>query len=150
MIQWATVLFLFFWRRSPYSKQFSEHRGAKVFNARIFLFYRRCAADFCFAPPYGKNQKVDRFIKRLQRKIKLFPRHILLSISASTGRVNVPANFDTKRKSPLRHKSAEKGLKSRASEVKYWLRKPIFTLWNRGLSASYTVGHQPCGVVKIE
>ena len=42
---------------------------------------------FALHPPYGKNQKVDRFIKRLQRKIKLFPRHILLSISASTGRV---------------------------------------------------------------
>ena len=87
--------FLFFCRRSPYIKRFSEYGGAKVLNARFFLFYRRYAADFCFAPPYGKNQKVDRFIKRLQRKIKLFPRHILPSISASTGGVNVPADFDT-------------------------------------------------------
>ena len=87
--------FYFFHRRSPYIKRFSEYGGAKALNARIFLFYRRCAADFCFAHPYGKNQKVDRFIKRLQRKIKLFPRHILPSISASPGRVNAPADFDT-------------------------------------------------------
>ena len=64
--------FLFFCRRSPYIKRFSEYGGAKVLNARIFLFYRRCAADFCFAPPNEKNQIVDRFIKRLQRKIKFF------------------------------------------------------------------------------
>ena len=83
--------FLFFCRRSPYIKQFSEYGGAKVINARFFLFYRRCAADFCFAPPYGKNQKVDRFIKRLQRKIKLLFLDIyLLRISAPTGRDKVP------------------------------------------------------------
>ena len=87
--------FLFFCRRSLYIKRFSEYGGAKILNARFFLFYRRCAADFCFAPPNEKNQKVERFIKRLQRKIKLFPQHILLSISASTGRVNVSADFDT-------------------------------------------------------
>ena len=60
--------FLFICRESPYIKRFSECGGAKVLNARIFLFYRKRAADFCFAPPYGKNQKVDRFIKRLQRR----------------------------------------------------------------------------------
>ena len=58
-------IFLFFCRRSSYIKRFSEYGGAKVLNARISLFYRRCTADFCFAPPYGKNQKVDSFIKRL-------------------------------------------------------------------------------------
>ncbi len=84
--------FLFFCRRSPYIKQYSEYGGAKVLNARFFLFYRRCAADFCFAPPYGKNQKVDRFIKRLQRKIKLFLDIYLLRFSSSPGRVNVPAD----------------------------------------------------------
>jgi len=85
--------------------------GAKVLNARIFLFYRRCAADFCFAPPYGKNQKVDRFIKRLQRKIKLFLEAHLLSISALTGRINVPADFDTIGKDFSEVKAAEKGIK---------------------------------------
>ena len=50
--------FLFFCRRSPYIKQFSEYGDAKVLNARIFLFCRRRAADFCFAPPCGKNQIV--------------------------------------------------------------------------------------------
>ena len=96
MIQWATVLFYFFDEEVLISSVFPSMGGAKVLNARIFLFYRRCAADFCFAPPYGKNQKVDRFIKRLQRKIKLLFLDIyLLRISAPTGRVNVPADFDT-------------------------------------------------------
>ena len=36
-------------------------------------------------------------------------------VSCVVGRINVTTDFDTK--SPLRHKSAEKGLKSRASEV---------------------------------
>ena len=84
--------FLFICRESPYIKRFSEYGGAKVLNARIFLFYRKRAADFCFAPPYGKNQKVDRFIKRLQRKIKLFLDIYLLCFSSSPGRVNVPAD----------------------------------------------------------
>ena len=103
--------FLFFCRRSPYIKQFSEYGGAKVLNARFFLFYRRCAADFCFAPPYGKNQKVDRFIKRLQRKIKLFLDIYLLRFSSSPGRVNVPADFDTIEKAFSGVKTAEKGIK---------------------------------------
>ena len=100
--------FLFFCRRSPYIKRFSEYGGAKVLNARIFLFYRRCAADFCFAPPYGKNQKVDRFIKRLQRKIKLFLDTYLLRFSSSPGRVHVPADFDTIEKAFSGVKTAEK------------------------------------------
>ena len=69
--------------------------GAKVLNAQIFLFYRRCTADFCFAPPYGKNQKVDRFIKRLQKKSNCSLDTHLLSISAPTGIINVPADFYT-------------------------------------------------------
>ena len=64
---------------------------------------------FALHPPYGKNQKVDRFIKRLQRKIKLLFLDIyLLRISAPTGRVNVPADFDTIEKSFSRIKTAEK------------------------------------------
>ena len=85
--------FLFFCRRSPYIKRFSEYGGAKVLNARIFLFYRRCAADFCFAPPNEKNQKVGRNIKRFLRKIKLFLDIYLLRFSSSPGRVYVPADF---------------------------------------------------------
>lgn len=89
MIQWATALFYFSVEEVLISSVFPSMGGAKVLNARIFLFYRRCAADFCFAPPYGKNQKVDRFIKRLQRKIKLFLDIYLLRFSPSPGRVNV-------------------------------------------------------------
>ena len=100
--------FLFICRESPYIKRFSECGGAKVLNARIFLFYRKRAADFCFAPPYGKNQKVDRFIKRLQRKIKLFLDIYLLRFSSSPGRVNVPADFDTIEKAFSGVKTAEK------------------------------------------
>ena len=48
--------------------------GAKVLNARIFYFTESSLLIFALHPPYGKNQKVDRFIKRLQRKIKLFHR----------------------------------------------------------------------------
>ena len=103
--------FLFFCRRSPYIKRFSEYGGAKVLNARIFLFYRRCAADFCFAPPNEENQIVDRFIKRLQRKIKLFLDIYLLRFSSSPGRVNVPADFDTIEKAFSGVKTAEKSIK---------------------------------------
>ena len=110
MIQWATVLFYFSVEEVFISSVFSEYGGAKVLNARIFLFYRRCAADFCFAPPYGKNQKVDRFIKRLQRKIKLFLDIYLLRFSSSPGRVNVPADFDTIEKAFSGVKTAEKGI----------------------------------------
>ena len=109
--------FLFFCRRSPYIKRFFEYGGAKVLNARIFLFYRRCAADFCFAPPYGKNQKVDRFIKMLQRKIKLFLDIYLLRFSSSPGRVNVPADFDTIEKAFSGVKTAEKGIKQGFSRL---------------------------------
>ena len=66
---------LFFCRRSPYIKRFSEYGGAKVLNARIFLFYRRCTADFCFAPPYEKNQKVEGNIKRFLRIHSVFAEH---------------------------------------------------------------------------
>ena len=52
--------FLFFCRRSPYIKQFSEYGGAKVLNARIFYFTEDELLIFCFAPPNEKNQKVDR------------------------------------------------------------------------------------------
>ena len=111
--------FLFFCRRSLYIKRFSEYGGAKVLNARIFLFYRRCAADFCSAPSYGKNQKVDRFIKRLQRKIKLFFDIYLLRFSPSPGRVYVPADFDTIEKSLLRGQNRRKRHRTRAFKVKY-------------------------------
>jgi hypothetical protein len=37
-------------------------------------------------------------------------------MSRSTGRLYVPADFDTKRKNPLQHECAEKGLKQRAFE----------------------------------
>ena len=93
------------------SSVFPSMGGAKVLNARILLFYRRCDADFCFAPPYGKNQKVDRFIKRLQRKIKLFLDIYLLRFSSSPGRVNVPTDFDTIEKAFSGVKTAEKGIK---------------------------------------
>ncbi len=111
MIQWATVLFYFSVEEVLISSVFSEYGGAKILNARIFLFYRRCVADFCFAPPYGKNQKVDRFIKRLQRKIKLFLDIYLLRFSSSPGRVNVPSDFDTIEKAFSGGKTAEKGIK---------------------------------------
>ena len=130
MIQWATVLFYFSVEEVLISSVFPSMGGAKVLNARIFLFYRRCAADFCFAPPYGKNQKVDRFIKRLQRKSKLFLRHILLSISASTEKVNVPADFDTIEKAFSGVKTAEKGIK-------------------QGLSRSDTDFGSPCSLYSV-
>ena len=44
-------IFLFFCRRSPYIKQFSEYGGAKVLNTRIFLFYRKFATDFLLCTP---------------------------------------------------------------------------------------------------
>ena len=94
MIQWATVLFYFSVEEVFISSVFSEYGGAKILNARFFLFYRRCAADFCFAPPNEKNQKVDRFIKRLQRKIKLFLDIYLLRFSSFPERVNVPTDFN--------------------------------------------------------
>ena len=72
-MQWATAPF--FCRRSPYIKRFSEYGGAKVLNARIFLFYRRCTADFCFVPPYEKNQKVEGNIKRFLRIHSVFAEH---------------------------------------------------------------------------
>ena len=122
-------IFLFFCRRSPYSKQFSEYGGAKVLNARIFLFYRSWVADFCFAPPNEKNQKVGRNIKRLSRKIKLFLDIYLPRFSSSPGRVNVPADFDTIEK-PSRGQNRRKRHKARAFEVKCWLRKPLFALFS--------------------
>lgn len=63
---------------------------------------------FALHPPYGKNQKVDRFIKRLQRKIKLFLDIYLLRFSSFPGRVNVPADFDTIEKDFSEVKPAEK------------------------------------------
>ena len=111
MIQWATVFFYLYVEEVLISSGFPSIGGAKVLNAWIFLFYRRWTADFCFAPPYGKNQKVDRFIKRLQRKIKLLFLDIyLLRISAPTGRVNVPADFDTIEKAFSGVKTAEEGI----------------------------------------
>ncbi len=117
MIQWATVLFYFSVEEVLISSSFPSIGGAKVLNTRIFLFYRRCTADFCFAPPYGKNQKVDRFIKRLQRKIKLFLDAHSLSISASIGRVDVPADFDTIEKAFSGVKTAKKGIKQGLSRL---------------------------------
>ena len=122
--------FLFFWRRSPYIKRFSEYGGAKVLNVRIFLFYRRCAADFCFAPPNEENQIVDRFIKRLQRKIKLFLDIYLLRFSSSPRESQCSCWFWYNRKSLLRGQNRRKKHKTRAFEVKCWLRKPLFALFS--------------------
>ena len=145
--------FLFFCRRSPYIKRFSEYGGAKVLNARIFLFYRRCAADFCSAPPYGKNQKVDRFIKRLQRKIKLFFDIYLLRFSPSPGRVYVPADFDTIKIAFPGAKTAEKGIKQGLSRSNTDFGSPCFFVqfWISAVPLSgYTVGCTPCGVWILE
>ena len=76
----------------------------------FFYFTEGTLLIFCFAPPYGKNQKVDRFIKRLQRKIKLFLDIYLLCFSSSPRRVNVPADFDTIGKAFSGVKAAEKGI----------------------------------------
>ena len=117
-------IFLFFCRRSPYSKQFSEYGGAKDLNIRIFYFTEGTLLIFCSAPPYGKNQKVDRFIKRLQRKIKLFLDIYLLRFSSSPGRVNVPADFDTIEKAFSGVKATEKGIKQGLSRSTFDLESP--------------------------
>ena len=130
--------FLFFCRRSPYIKRFSEYGGAKVLNTRVFLLCRRRAAYFCFAPPYGKNQKVDRFIKRLQRKIKLFLDIYLLRFSSSLGRVNV---------------STDKGIKQGLSRSNTDFGSPFFfiqLLLPAAPESGRTVGCKPCGVWILE
>ena len=117
--------------------------GAKVLYARIFLFYRRCAADFCSAPPYGKNQKVDRFIKRLQRKIKLFFDIYLLRFSPSPGKVYVPTDFDTIKIAFPGAKTAEKGIKQGLSRSNTDFGSPCFFVqfWISAVPLSgYTVG----------
>ena len=111
MIQWATVLFYFSDEEVLIASSFPSIGGQKSSMLGFSYFTEG-------APPYGKNQKVDRFIKRLQRKIKLFPRHILLSISASTGRVNVPADSDTIEKAFSRDQNRRIRYNRRALEVK--------------------------------
>ena len=49
--------FLFFCRRSPYIKQFSEYGGAKVLNARIFYFTEDELLIFALHPLMGKIKK---------------------------------------------------------------------------------------------
>lgn len=49
---------LFFYRKSPYIKRFSEQVGANVLSARIFLFGGKATAAFCFAPPLRKIKKL--------------------------------------------------------------------------------------------
>ena len=110
MIQWATVLFYFSDEEVLISSVFPSMGVQKSSMLGFFYFTEGALLFFALHPPYGKNQKVDRFIKRLQRKIKLFPRHILLSIFASTGRVNVPADSDTIEKAFSGVKTAEKGI----------------------------------------
>ena len=82
-----------------------------------FFFFTECTLlIFCSAPPYGKNQEVDRFIKRLQKKIKLFLDIFLLRFSPSPGRVYVPTDFDTIEKAFSGVKTAEKGIKQGLSK----------------------------------
>lgn len=151
MIQWATVLFYFFDEEVLISSVFPSTGGAKVLNARIFLFYRRCAADFCFAPPYGKNQKVDRFIKRLQRKIKLLFLDIyLLRISAPTGRVYVPTDFDTIEKAFSRVKTAQKGTKQGLSRSNADFGSPCFVCSIGVQTPGIIVDCTPCGVLILQ
>ena len=138
-------IFLFFCRRSPYIKRFSEYGGAKVLNARIFLFYRRCAADFCSAPPNVKNQKVDRFIKRLQRKIKLFPWCTFAKHFRFHRESRCSCWFWYNRKSLLRGQNRRKRHKARVFEVKCWLRKPLFALFSYRV-LPFQNPTVPCGV----
>ena len=49
--------FLFFCRRSPYIKQFSEYGGAKVLNARIFYFTEDELLIFALHPLMEKIKK---------------------------------------------------------------------------------------------
>mgnify|MGYP007004252559 CR=1 FL=1 len=77
----------------------------------FFCFAEGALLIFALHPPYGKNQKVDRFIKRLQRKIKLFLDIYLLRFSSSPGRVNVPTDFDTIEKAFSGVETAEKSIK---------------------------------------
>ena len=86
---------------------------------------------FALHPPYGKNQKVDRFIKRLQRKIKLFLDIYLLRFSSFPGRVNVPADFDTIGKAFSGVKAAEKGIKQGLSRSNADFGSPCFCLCAR-------------------
>ena len=151
MIQWATALFYFSVEEVLISSVFPSMGGAKVLNARIFLFYRRCAADFCFAPPYGKNQKVDRFIKRLQRKIKLLFLDIyLLRISAPTGRVYVPTDFDTIEKAFSRVKTAQKGTKQGLSRSNADFGSPCFVCSIGVQTPGIIVDCTPCGVLILQ
>ena len=150
MIQWATVLFYFSVEEVFISSVFSEYGGAKVLNARIFLFYRRCAADFCSAPPNVKNQKVDRFIKRLQRKIKLFPWCTFAKHFRFHRESRCSCWFWYNRKSLLRGQNRRKRHRTRAFEVKYWTLKALVWFIQLLISAvpksSRTVWCKPCGV----
>ena len=106
---------------------------------------------FALHPPYGKNQKVDRFIKRLQRKIKLFLDIYLLRFSSFPGRVNVPADFDTIGKAFSGVKAAEKGIKQGLSRSNADFGSPCFCFIQLQISAvpefDRIVGCKPCGVL---
>ena len=111
MIQWATVFFYFSVEEVLTASSFPSIGVQKTSIFGFFYFTEGTLLIFCSAPPYGKNQKVDRFIKRLQRKIKLFLDIYVLRFSHSPGRVNVPADFDTILKAFSGVKTAEKGIK---------------------------------------
>ena len=53
-------IFLFFCRRSPYIKQFSEYGGAKVLNIRIFYFTEGMLLIFCSAAYAAQKVQLDR------------------------------------------------------------------------------------------
>ena len=96
-----------------------------------FFFIRRTFfLKLLLHPPNEKNQKVGRNIKRLSRKIKLFLDIYLLRISAPTGRVNVPSDFDTMEKAFSWVKIAEKSIK-------------------QGLSRSDTDFGSPCSLYSV-
>ena len=87
---------------------------------------------FALHPLMRKNQIVDRFIKRLQRKIKLFLDIYLLRFSSSPRESQCSCWFWYNRKSLLRGQNRRKKHKTRAFEVKCWLRKPLFALFSCG------------------
>ena len=108
MIQGATVFFYFSVEEVLISSSFPSMGLQKSSMLGFCYFTEGELLIFALHPPYGKNQKVDRFIKSLQRKIKLFLDIYLLRFSSFPGRVNVPADFDTIEKDFSEVKPAEK------------------------------------------
>ena len=81
-----------------------------------------CQPTWEFKSPLSHQKKVDSFDMRVSETINLF---LFAKMLAAQG-------FSAK---PSPHKSAEKSLKSRASEVRYRLRKSFFCLFDCGIPA---------------